>query len=74
MKINQVTNVKYLNKTTNNEFNNNYYKTKPIEMDSVSFQASPRWLLKKTPNSGFKKLFFGTGMTVNGRIFSLTCI
>ena len=42
MKIQQVNNVKFLNQQSTSENNNNYYKTSPMEYDSVSFQAKAR--------------------------------
>ncbi len=62
MKILQVNHLRDLNQQNNTEYNCMYYKTKPLENDSVSFQAH-RWKIPQKANTGLKKLLFGTGIS-----------
>ena len=64
MNVQQINNIRYLNQNNNASYNNQYYKTEPMENDSISFKGLPiqRWKIPQA-NTGLKKMLFGTGLS-----------
>ena len=65
MKIQQINNTKYVNKTVNTERNNRYHKTEPMENDSVNFKGAVSTRVFNIPQTrtGLKRILFGTGLS-----------
>ena len=64
MNVQQINNIRYLNQNNNSSCNNQYYKTEPMENDSISFKGLPiqRWKIPQA-NTGLKKMLFGTWLS-----------